>query len=133
MGGTVAGTVIGGATQATVGGSASLSGASIAVTAVSSRTVDTQATSTQGGATDGATQTTGQQKLQEQDASTSDGDLQLAAAVAFTNISGDSQVLISTGGSLTSAGAITIQAGATLAGPSCGVMTVADGTNTQSG
>ncbi len=133
VGGTVAGTVIGGATQTVIGGTASLGGGSIVLSALTTRSVDTQARSTQGGATSGATQTTGQQKLQQQDAGTSDGSLQLAAAVAFTNITGDSEVLVSSGGALVSGGAIAIDAGATLAGPAGGVMTLADGANTQAG
>lgn len=133
VGGTVAGTVLGGDTRVSINNTASLAGGTLSLSAIANRTVDTQARSTQGGATSGGSQTTGQQKLQQQNAGTSDGSLQLAAAVAFSNLSGDSEVLVATGGTLSSGGALAIDAASTLAGPVGGVMTLADGSNTQAG
>lgn len=107
-----------------------MSASSVNLTANALRTIDTQAKSTQGGATSGSTQTTGQQTLQQQDAKTSDGSLGLAAAVAVTNVTGDSSIEISTSGALSAGSAMAFNAGSTLAAPNGGITTLADGSNT---
>ncbi len=100
-GGTVAVTVLSGDTDATVsGGTVDASG--VNVSATGSRTVTTLARATQGGAIPGSPNPThGQQTLTNYGAKTPDGSVNVAGAVAVTNLSGNTNSGIS-GGIVTS-------------------------------
>ena len=128
--------VIGGATETDVLDTAALQGSTVAVDATSNRTVATDAISTQGGASDSGTpnDTQSKQQLSSNNAQTSDGAMNIAAAVAVTNVTGGTTVDIGTGGSITAtAGAATVTSVADLSGPTGGLSTVANGSATSSG
>ncbi|MBI5616868.1 MAG: right-handed parallel beta-helix repeat-containing protein, partial [Gammaproteobacteria bacterium] len=135
LGGTVAVTLVSGDTKTEIADSSQLHGSTITLAANSNRTIDTHAKATQGGASDSgaANDTEGKKALSSNDAKTSDGSLNLAAAVAVTSVTGDTLLNIATTGPIGTAGAFTGNAVALLAGPTGSLSTVADGTAAQSG
>ena len=129
-GAVLAASYIHGDTRAELADSASLSGSAISLSANATRSAEVLARATKGGAeksTDGANDS--EKTLAEQEAKTSDGSLQFAAAVAVGAISGQSQVLLGTSGALTATEAIAINAGMAISGPAGGLSTSADGAN----
>jgi hypothetical protein len=111
-GGTVAVTVLSGDTDATIsGGKVTASG--VSVSATGNRTVTTLARATQGGAAPGSPNPNqGQQTLTNNGAKTPDGSVNVAGAVAVTNLTGDTNARV-IGGSVTSSTApLTITASA---------------------
>lgn len=131
-GGTVATATVVGDTEVLVEDAVSIvAGGDLTIGAVSDRSITTTAKATAGGAAedgDANTQTQGQQTLAANNASTSDGAVTLAAAIAVNTVMGETRTRI-TGGSLTSTGgAIAIASSA-----SHDVQTVADGTTTLGG
>ncbi len=103
-GGTTALSVLSGDTDATVSGG-TLSAPAVNVSATDNRTITTIARATQGGASPGSPNpTAGQQVLSNNGAETPDGAINVAGALAVTNLSGDTNATI-TGGSLTSSAA----------------------------
>ncbi|MBI1395302.1 MAG: LEPR-XLL domain-containing protein, partial [Betaproteobacteria bacterium] len=127
--------VVSGDTETDIAGTASLQGGTVTLSALSDRTVDTHAKSTQGGASDsgGTNDTQSKQALTDNKAKTSDGSVKFAAAVAVTNVTGNTVLDVSTGGTITSAGLVAGTSSAKLAGPSGSFSTAADGSATSSG
>ncbi len=126
-GGTLATATLVGDTEVLVEDSASITAVgNLNITSSSDRTVITTSKATPNGATDDGdsnTQTQGQQTLANNNASTSDGDMTLAAAIAVNTVMGETRALV-TGGSLTSTtGSIGINSNATH-----NIQTLADGT-----
>ncbi|HEY9109245.1 MAG TPA: LEPR-XLL domain-containing protein, partial [Roseateles sp.] len=136
-GAVLAASYIQGDTRTELADGASLSGASITLTADATRSAEVVAKATKGGATQSADGSNdSEKKLAEQDAKTADGSLQFAAAVAIAATDGQSQVLLGSSGALTAtdaAGAIAINAGMALTGPEGGLTAVADGSNKDAG
>ncbi|MBT9459458.1 MAG: LEPR-XLL domain-containing protein, partial [Burkholderiaceae bacterium] len=129
-GAVLAASYIHGDTKAELADSASLSGSAIAISANATRSAEVLAKATKGGAeksADGANES--EKKLAEEEAKTSDGSLQFAAAVAVGAINGQSQVLLGGSGALTATEAITVNAGMALSGQAGGLSTTADGSN----
>ena len=103
-GGTVAVTVLSGDTDATVSGG-TVNAAGVNVSATGNRTVTTLARATQGGAIPGSPNPTqGQQTLTNYGAKTPDGSVNVAGAVAVTNLTGNTNAGVS-GGIVTSSAA----------------------------
>ena len=104
QGGVVVTNVVTGDTFVTIDNSTLNAVGNVQVRATSLRNLTTDATATSGGATedgDAGTTTEGQQTLSDNNASTSDGDVTLAAAVAVASLSGDTMATV-TGSSLAS-------------------------------
>jgi hypothetical protein len=111
-GGTVAVTVLSGDTSATVSGG-TVSASAVNLTSTSNRTVTTAATATQGGAAPGSPNNTqGQQTLANNNATTPDGSVNVAAAVAVTSVTGDSKARISGGNVTSTSSPLTVTASA---------------------
>jgi hypothetical protein len=102
----VALSVVSTTTTASVADSASVSAASVAVNAASNDTVTTTAKSSPGGSTSNDTQT--QNDLTNYDASTSDGKVDVAGAVAITDLTSHTQAFITASGPIASAGAVSL-------------------------
>ncbi|MCA9137711.1 MAG: hypothetical protein KDB00_13160, partial [Planctomycetales bacterium] len=107
-GGTLATSVVIGDTTITVENTPIVTaGGNLSLDAISSRTVNTHSIATSDGATedgDAGTQTQGQQSLSDNDAQTSDGSLDLAAAISVATVTGDVVTTID-GGTLRSTAA----------------------------
>ena len=128
-GGTVATAVVLGDTTVLVENTPVVTAAgAITIDAVSTRTVNTHAIATSEGATEdgnAGTQTQGQQTLDDNDAETSDGSLDLAAAVSVATVTGDVLTTIDGGSMQSTGGAIAI-----LSQSTNNVDTMADATTT---
>ncbi len=128
-GGTLATSVVLGDTELIVQDSASITALNdVLLSALSNRTVTTTSTATTEGSTedgDGGTMTEGQQALEDNDASTSDGDLSLAAAISVTTLTGETSARVTGGTIVSSTGNLGITSSATHT-----VSTIADSTTT---
>ncbi|NER24473.1 MAG: DUF4347 domain-containing protein [Symploca sp. SIO1C2] len=108
-GATVAVATIETVTEAYIDDSVSITkAANIGVAATALEDFDTKATSTAGGASENSTDT--QQRLQENNAATSDGDISVAAAFAIANTNRRTKAYVATNGAITTDDTLEIDA-----------------------
>ncbi len=128
-GGTLATLVLSGDTTINVDGTASVTaGGNLSLNSTSNRTANTTAKSTSQGATEdgnAGTKTKGQQALQDNNASTSDGAVSLAASIGIATVSGDTKAEINGGSVRSTAGNMNLNSNA-----SHNITTTADGSFT---
>ena len=130
-GATLAVAVLSTNTESSIAGSATVDAASVTVKASSQNTLTALATASQGGATDdgdAGTSTNSQDALAENGASTSEGDVSIAGAVAVGTLVSSTSAFVDTAGHVTSAGLLDVTSRSVN-----NALTTADGSSTADG